>query len=260
MPRSSALVRSLGGRKADDPALSILLVAAVTAALGGVLARQADWQGRHVLAGWLAYAVLGGIVLGLAGIRREGVGFGIANQVTLLRAGLVCLAGGVLLASGHAPSMSWSLAALIAAALALDAVDGWLARRLRLVSAFGARFDVEVDALLLLILALLVWQAGQVGAWVLVIGGLRYLFVLAGLAQPWLSDPLQPSFRRKAVCVQQGLTLLVCLLPPVAPALAGALAALALAALILSFALDIHGLARRHWLARPRGTTSGMLP
>lgn len=79
MPRSSALVRSLGGRKADDPALSILLVAAVTAALGGVLARQADWQGRHVLAGWLAYAVLGGIVLGLADFRREGIGFGIAN-------------------------------------------------------------------------------------------------------------------------------------------------------------------------------------
>ncbi len=252
MPQPSAFARAPGGRTSGDPVVSILAVAAVTAALGGLLARQADWQSQHVLAGWLAYAVLGGLVLSLASLRRDRAPFGLANQVTLLRAGLVCLVGGVLLASGHAPSMSWSLAALIAAALGLDAVDGWLARRLALVSAFGARFDVEVDALLLLILALLVWQAGQVGIWVLAIAGLRYSFVLAGLAQPWLRAPLYPSYRRKAICVHQGLTLLVCLLPPVPRQLATTLAALALGTSVLSFARDIH------WLARRRGTTSAI--
>ena len=143
---------------------------------------------------------------------------------------------------------------MIAAALALDAIDGWLARRLRLVTAFGARFDVEVDALLLLILALLVWQTHQVAAWVLVVGLLRYGFVLAGLVLPWLSAALPPSRRRKAICAQQGVTLLVCLLPPVPPALASALAAIAVAALILSFALDVY------WLARQAAPTSRMLP
>jgi phosphatidylglycerophosphate synthase len=220
------------------------MIAALTAVLGGVLAHHAGWQGRYVLAGWLGYAVLGCIVAITSSLRPDCARFGLANQVTLLRAGLVCLAGGALLASGQAPGISWSLAGLIAVALGLDAVDGWLARRLRLVSAFGARFDVEIDALLLLILALLVWQAGRVDAWVLAIGLLRYGFVLAGWIRPWLRAPLPPSRRRKAICVQQGVTLLICLLPPVSATLAGAAAALALSSLVLSFALDVHWLAR----------------
>ena len=254
MSQPSAPARSLAGRTVDDAVVGALAVSVVTGALGGLLSRQADWQGAHVLAGWLAYALLGGIVMALASLRLGASRFGLANQVTLLRSGLVCLAGGGLLASGHAPGMSWSLAGVIAAALALDAIDGWLARRLQLVTAFGARFDVEVDALLLLILALLVWQTHQVGAWVLVVGLLRYGFVLAGLVLPWLNAGLPPSRRRKAICAQQGVTLLVCLLPPVLPALASALAAIAVAALILSFALDVY------WLARQAGPTSRMLP
>ena len=49
-------------RTRRDRASASLTVAALTAALGGVLAGQAGWQGRYVLAGWLAYAVLGCIV------------------------------------------------------------------------------------------------------------------------------------------------------------------------------------------------------
>jgi phosphatidylglycerophosphate synthase len=40
--------------------------------------------------------------------------------------------------------------------LALDGLDGWLARRFGLASAYGARFDMEVDGFLILVLALLV--------------------------------------------------------------------------------------------------------
>jgi hypothetical protein len=80
---------------------------------------------------------------------------------------------------------------------------------------------------------------------------MRYGFVLAGRIRPWLRASLPPSRRRKAVCVQQGVTLLICLLPPVTATLAGAAAALALTTLLLSFALDIH------WLARHATTTSG---
>jgi phosphatidylglycerophosphate synthase len=253
MAHAKARRPSLAAVAGRAPATSIVAVAALTGLLGGLLAHLGGWPGRHVLAGWLAYAVLGGVVAAAARARLGTTSFGAANQVTLLRAGLVCLIGGVLLASGRAPVMSWSLAALVAVALALDAVDGWLARRLRLVSAFGARFDVEIDALLLLILALLVWQAGQVGAWVLAIGLLRYGFVLAGQLLPWLRAPLPPSRRRKAVCVQQGVTLLLCLLPPVTPWLASAAAAIALIGLALSFGVDVR------WLAR-QPAASGALP
>jgi phosphatidylglycerophosphate synthase len=118
-------------------------------------------------------------------------------------------------------------------------VDGWLARRYALASSFGARFDLEIDALLILILAVLAWQTGRVGPWVLAIGLARYGFVLAGWRVPWLRRPLPPSRRRQAVCVQQGLSLLLCLLPPVGPTLASVCAAVALLALLASFTADI---------------------
>ena len=254
MAHATALIQSMRATAGGRPITSILSIAALTALLGGVLAHHANWPQQHVVAGWLAYAVLGGVVAIAAGARLGRAPFGVANQVTLLRAGLVCLIGGALLASGQAPIMSWSLAGLIATALALDALDGWLARRLRLVSAFGARFDVEVDALLLLILAVLVWQADRVGVWVLAIGLLRYGFVLAGRLAPRLRAPLPPSRRRKVISAQQGVTLLLCLLPPVTGRMASAAAAAALLCLTLSFVVDVLR------LAQPRTALTGGLP
>lgn len=227
-----------------NPLPSIVSVALLTAALGGLLAQQADWAGAHVVAGLAGYATVGAIVALTFGVGRGPAGFGAANQVTLLRAGLVCLAGGALLAGGPSSVSGWSLAALVAAALSLDAVDGWLARRFRLTSEFGARFDLEIDALLILILALLVWQTGRVGPWVLGIGLMRYFFVLASWFLPTLRRSLPPSRRRQAVCVQQGISLLLCLLPPVGATVASLSAGLALLTLLASFAADIICLVR----------------
>ena len=53
--------------------------------------------------------------------------------------------------------------ALATVGLVLDAVDGWIARRTRTVTALGARFDGEVDAFLILALSVLV--ARSLGAW-----------------------------------------------------------------------------------------------
>src|SRR5262245_15427822 len=91
--------------------------------------------------------------------------FGVANLVTTARAAL-----GVLLTSLIGESVSGRLAATAASValvvLALDGLDGWLARRANMLSAFGARFDVEVDALLIQTLAILAWQEGKAGPWV----------------------------------------------------------------------------------------------
>jgi phosphatidylglycerophosphate synthase len=222
-----------------NPLPSIISVALLMATLGVVLAHQADWAGEHVVAGLAVYAAVSAIIVMAVGVEPDRAGFGLANQVTLLRAGLVCLIGGALLAGGSLSLLGWSLAALVAAALSFDAVDGWLARRYALASSFGARFDLEIDALLILILAVLAWQTGRVGPWVLAIGLARYGFVLAGWRVPWLRRPLPPSRRRQAVCVQQGLSLLLCLLPPVGPTLASVCAAVALLALLASFTADI---------------------
>jgi phosphatidylglycerophosphate synthase len=168
--------------------------------------------------------------------------FGLANTITLVRAGGAAVFAGLLAAP--APAVGWAAAVAAAALLALDGLDGVAARRQGLASAFGARFDMETDALTILVLAALAVALGKVGAWALALGAMRYAFVAAGWVWPRLAGPLPPSLRRKAVCVAQLAVLTALLAPPIAPPVSGALAALALAALAWSFALDVRWLAR----------------
>ncbi|MGI9435026.1 MAG: CDP-alcohol phosphatidyltransferase family protein [Geminicoccaceae bacterium] len=221
-----------------------IAVALVTAAIGWLLVRETIWQTHHLLASLVSFMILAGIVNFFWALEENAGRFGEANQATLLRSGLVCLIGSTLLASGAAPYVGWPLIGLIAVALALDAVDGFLARRFNVSSAFGARFDMEIDALLLLILSLLVWRTGQAGIWVLAIGLMRYAFVAAGWFQPFLNGPLGRSWRRKSICALQGIALLACLLPPLDQTKAMIIAAGALTCLVVSFALDIRMLHR----------------
>jgi phosphatidylglycerophosphate synthase len=111
-------------------------------------------------------------------------------------------------------------------------------------SAFGARFDMEVDALLIQVLAILVWRHGKAGVWVLLSGLLRYGFVVAGWIWSWMAAPLPPRRRAKIICVAQILALIVALLPWVAPETSGWIAATALAVLSYSFFVDTRWLWR----------------
>ena len=92
-------------------------------------------------------------------------------------------------------------------ALVLDAVDGWVARHTGTASPLGARFDGEVDALLILVLS--VYVSNSIGPWVLVIGAARYLFLVAGWLLPWMRAQLPPRYWRKTVAAIQGITLTV---------------------------------------------------
>ena len=84
----------------------------------------------------------------------RGSRFGAANGVTLAR--LVLLAPLVgLLGAEPSPTRAWLGIAISGPVLALDYVDGWLARRHGTASDFGARFDMETDALLILLLSVL---------------------------------------------------------------------------------------------------------
>ncbi len=100
----------------------------------------------------------------------------------------------------------------------LDGVDGWLARRHGIASRFGARFDMEIDALLILALSVLAWRHDKAGAWVIASGMLRYAFVAAGTVAPWLRGALPPSRRRQTICVIQIAALTLVMLPSVAAA------------------------------------------
>ncbi|MBD8891236.1 CDP-alcohol phosphatidyltransferase family protein [Roseibium litorale] len=170
---------------------------------------------------------------------------GAANLVTAIRAAMVCLAGAtVLLADNIASSnqLLWGLAALTSAALLLDGVDGYLARRNGEASDLGARFDMETDALLILILSAAAFILGKAGLWVLGIGLMRYAFVLAQVALPRLRGSLSPSFRRQLICVVQVGALCLLLLPFIVPPVSTLIAAGALSLLAYSFAVDLRAL------------------
>jgi len=164
--------------------------------------------------------------------------FGPANVVTTIRAMLVALVA-VLIGRPATPEMLWLVIGLTAVMGALDGLDGWLARRTRMASEFGARFDMETDAALILVLSILVWQHEKAGAWVLLCGLMRYGFVAAGWLLPWLAQPLQSTLRGKTVAVGQLVGLSVALAPIVAVPLSAVAAALTLTALAWSFGIDI---------------------
>lgn len=204
--------------------------------------------------GWdVAFAasagLLGAFLLVIRGLAfHHHASFGPANTVTAVRAAMVSLvAAAVLFAEMHRADavLHWGLAGLAGVALALDGVDGYLARRFRQESELGARFDMEVDAFLILCLSAAAWHLGKAGPWVLLIGLMRYGFVLAQYAEPRLAAPLPPSFRRKLVCVVQVAALCMLLLPVITVPLSVWIAALALAALTWSFAVDTACLLRK---------------
>lgn len=170
--------------------------------------------------------------------------FGPANQLTTARAVLVALVAG-LIGEPKVPLVAAAATAAAVIVTGLDGVDGWLARKSGIVSQFGARFDMEVDALLIMTLAILAWQHGKAGGWVLLSGLLRYAFVAAGWLAPWLARPLPPSRRRQTICVVQIAGLCLAMAPIVKAPLSALAAATALAALVGSFLVDIVWLWRR---------------
>jgi phosphatidylglycerophosphate synthase len=185
------------------------------------------------------------LIVGRVGAHHPFPRFGAANAVTLLRVALVSAMAGFL---GETPDpRTASLAvAIVVVIAALDGVDGWLARRGGQSSAFGARFDMETDAALILILSLLVWQHGKAGAWVVACGLMRYAFVALGWVLPWMAGPLRSTTRGKSVAIGQFIGLAAALSPVVPVPFSNAVAALALLALACSFAVDIA------WLSRQR--------
>jgi phosphatidylglycerophosphate synthase len=197
-------------------------------------------------AGWLAGLGYGVALCALLGRGLAGADLGPADRVTLTRAVLV---GGVLaltMESLSRPVPVPLLVGLAAVALALDWVDGRVARRTGTVSGLGARFDMEVDAFLILVLS--AYAAGRFGLWVLAIGLMRYANGAAEWVLPWLRGPVSPRYWRKVVAAVQGVVLAVAaagLLP--APVVSAALG-VALVLLAESFGRDVVELWRRRGL------------
>ncbi|HXS64661.1 MAG TPA: CDP-alcohol phosphatidyltransferase family protein [Streptosporangiaceae bacterium] len=182
-----------------------------TAVVLGVVSVTAGLQ----VAGWITGLVSGSAAAALlvgARVRSAGAcqpgdqpSIHPADWVTLTRAVLAAGVAGLVADSLSRPVSIPALVALSIVALILDAVDGLVARRTGTTTPLGARLDGEVDAFLILLLAIIVSE--DYGAWVLAIGAARYVFLLAGWLMPWLAAPLPPRFWRKTVAAVQGIVL-----------------------------------------------------
>jgi phosphatidylglycerophosphate synthase len=190
--------------------------------------------------GWLigiGYGIVTCVALTWALNRAGAATLGPADRVTLTRATLVGAVAALTVDTlGDDPPVR-VVVALTIVALALDAVDGQVARRTGTASELGARFDMEVDASLLVVLG--VFATPTFGAWVLVIGLMRYAFVAAMWVLPWMRATLPPRYWRKVVAAVQGIAL-VCAAADVLPRSVTTLGlAASLALLVESFSRDV---------------------
>ena len=219
----------------------VLLLTALTATVG---LGPAGW-----VAG-LASAALVDVTLAHGLIRDPTERLGPAGWVTLARATLALGVAALAADSFVRPVPVALLVGLAVVALALDYVDGEVARRTGTVSELGARLDGEVDAFL--ILALSVYVAPIAGAWVLTIGAARYAFLAAGWALPWMRARLPLRDWRKTVAATQGIVLAVAAADVLPLVLVQAALAVALAMLAESFGRDVFWL----WRFRRSGATA----
>jgi phosphatidylglycerophosphate synthase len=207
-----------------------------TAALLGVVAATAGLD----VVGWITGLLAGSAAAALlvtARMRSDRPAIFPADWVTLTRMLLIAGVTALVADSFGRPVSITALVTLSAVALALDAVDGQVARRTGTATPLGARIDGEVDAFLILVLSVAVSR--DYGGWVLVIGAARYAFLLAGWVIPWLRAPLPPRFWRKLVAAVQGVVLTVAV-SGVTSRLVGMIAvAVALLLLAESFGRDV---------------------
>jgi len=218
----------------------VLLIAALAAsvALSGVGLGAQGW-----IAGLTCAAIMNSaLARGLTHYRSDRLSP--ADWVTLARATLAVGIAALVAASFGRPVPIAMVVSITALALALDAVDGWVARRTR-TGLLGARFDGEVDAFLILVLS--VYVARSAGVWVLLIGAARYAFLVAGWPLPWMRAELPPRFWRKVVAAAQGIVLTIAAAQVLPPAVADAALAGALILLAESFGRDVWWL----WSHRP---------
>ncbi len=101
----------------------------------------------------------------------------IPNVLTLARLAVIPVFIALVLSSegGH----SWPAAILFGAAAVTDQIDGWLARRWRVESAFGKIADPLADRLLIDSAVILLWNAGRL-PWIALVIPARDLALIAG--------------------------------------------------------------------------------
>ncbi|WP_315277424.1 CDP-alcohol phosphatidyltransferase family protein [Kocuria carniphila] len=166
-----------------------------------------------------------------------------ADDLTTLRLGFIVIVTALFLAD-DGPGFTWTAVVLGATALAMDGLDGKIARSTGSTRA-GALYDEAVDALFILILSM-----GLVplwGPWCLIPGLMYYAFHLMSAFRPTWRRQLPKSLSRRVIAAAQGILLLAAGTPIAVaiPAFGVLCVATAVVSVLYSFGRDILWLERR---------------
>jgi CDP-diacylglycerol--glycerol-3-phosphate 3-phosphatidyltransferase len=231
-------------RRRDTAAVTVIAAAGVATAVGGwTLVAGAT---THAAANrWLlvAGAVLAYVVGFLAyhlDARRPFEAVAPPNLVTLSRGGLYAATAGFLVVPPATPAVRWAPAACYGTGVALDFVDGRLARRTDRTTDLGARLDHAFDTLGFLVAPLVGVVWGRLPAFYLSLSAARYVY-RAGIewrtrrGRP-VGDLPESRVRRPLAALQ--MAFITVALAPVVPAAAVHAASVVVLPSLATFARD----------------------
>jgi CDP-diacylglycerol--glycerol-3-phosphate 3-phosphatidyltransferase len=236
---------------------ALTVLTAVGVAVMGYVALSDWWTRLH----GLQWAATAGVVLAyelwllwrhLDRNRCETTGLlldslGIATAVTLARGLTTAAVAGFIAVPEPVGRAAWLPSGLYVITVALDWVDGRLARQYGETTVLGAKLDLEFDGLCLLVAGLLGNAYGVLPPWYLAVGLARPAFV----AGQWLHrrrgrsvGPVPPSGIRRPLTGLQMVVCSVALLPVVSPPASTALATVAMMPFVGVFARDFRAVVR----------------
>ncbi len=109
---------------------------------------------------------------------------------------------------------NFQIAVIAFLVLILDGLDGYFARKFKTQSGFGEYLDMETDAFFVLVLTCLLYLYGLFGIWIISLGMLRYLYIIAML---FVKSPKQKEervFQARLIAVILMSTLIACFILP----------------------------------------------
>lgn len=229
------------GQGAPEPALTLAhlpIAVVMTAVLAGLYAAAF----RLGLAAPLISLALLAVLVGASALatRQRRLSTIAGTRLILAALMLVCLLAGVAAASPDSfpELMQWSLAAMIAAAGAIIAVENWITEKIGATGPFSRRLARETGGLLYLAAALLLWHSGKVGAWIIVAGAAHYLILVASLVWPALRGGA-PDARQTLIGFAAVVALAIALVPWATPLQATALGVIALMLVVARTAVEV---------------------
>jgi CDP-diacylglycerol--glycerol-3-phosphate 3-phosphatidyltransferase len=150
---------------------------------------------------------------------RPGVAVAVPNLLTLCRGGLYAATAGFLVVPPTTPAVRWAPGVCYGVGVALDYLDGAVARRTDRETALGAKLDLAFDTLGFLVAPLVGVVWGRLPVWYLSLSAARYLYRVGVWAHERRGGAVAalPESRVRRPLAALQMAFITTALPPVVP-------------------------------------------